>query len=146
LEAAMPPTEQSSTIEQWDGGRPAKAEPAPATQADEPPPAQVEATHGSGGGDGAPSTEIATAAERPEASPSSAALVRLYLARHDIYRPWYPRVGEVDLKPSGMAIIGTTLAADEAGVTHQVCDAVLGSSLVAAAAVIYGNGLSHACR
>jgi len=76
----------------------------------------------------------------------NAALIRLYLARHDIYQSWYPMVGEVAVDPSGVAIVGTSLTAGEAGFSRKICDAVVNSGIVAAAEVLYGKDLTHACR
>jgi hypothetical protein len=76
----------------------------------------------------------------------SAAQIRLYLARHNIYQPWYPKVGEIEVDPSGVAIVGTSLTADEIGASRKVCAAMLRSGFVAAGEVFYGEDLSHACR
>jgi hypothetical protein len=140
----MPPTEQSKNIEE---GGPVETTPeSPSPVNESAPPAQVPATHSPGGAEGAPPPEVVPTTGGPEVPRGDAVLVRLYLARHDIYQPWYPMVGEVTVDPSGVAIVGTSLAADQAGASRKICDAVVHSGFVAAAEVFYGKDLSHACR
>lgn len=140
-EAAMPPTEQDIIIEE---GGPVETTPESPSPVNESAP-QVPSTHSPGGAEGAPPPEEASAAGGLKVT-RGAAQIRLYLARHDIYRPWYPKVGEVAVDPSGVAIVGTSLAADEAGASRRICNTVVHSGFVAAAEVFYGKALSHACR
>jgi hypothetical protein len=118
------------------------------------------------GSEGAPSPEPPRASLAPPESPgpahrsappaqvpaaggakaSRAAQIRLYLARHDLYQSWYPRVGEITVDSSGVAVVGTSLGAADARAIRKVCDAVVDSGLVAAAVVSYGRDLAHPCR
>lgn len=134
--SASPPVEEGGTyeVEEWDS-----------VDANAAPPAQVAAAHSPGGGKGAPATEEGGPTEQGPAT-GGAAQIRLYLARHNIYQPWYPMVGEIGVDPAGVAIVGTSLAADEAGSSRKVCAAVVRSGFVAGAMVLYGKDLSHACR
>jgi hypothetical protein len=76
----------------------------------------------------------------------TAAQIRLYLARHSIYQPWYPKVGEIRVGRSDVATVGTSLPADNDEDSRKVCAAVIRSGLVAAARVRYGKGFGLGCR
>lgn len=139
---SLPPPEQGGFIEEFDEGKGAGATPVQTSTA---PPAKVTAIP-SGGGDGAPPAEEGGPAEQRPDVIGGAAQIRLYLARHNIYQAWYPAVGEIEVGPSGIAIVGTSLGADEVGASRKVCAAVIRSGLVAAAEVIYGGKHSHPCQ
>lgn len=81
----------------------------------------------------------------PGGATGTAAQVRLQLARHDVYRPWYSDVGEIEVDASGLATVATSLATGARPTAEEVCRAVLGSGFVRRARVSYGSGSSVAC-